>query len=207
MPVGVGAIARTHRECRENQRGRQSLGDGAQNLVFGHVLRALVGAVEMAHIGERVLVGGAGARHVLEPKGAYGAGVHQALNPLVGRRAEHVARSFDIDGVEGLRITGPEAVQRCNMEHSPASADRALHALAAAQVADHLFHVEPCEVRCVGTRFHQCHDFLVTRRSWRVTAEPMNPLAPVTSTRSPGDNLTAEPCGGRPWPSSCQIRR
>ena len=74
------AIPGPDREGREHQRGRQALGDGAEHLVLGHVLGALVGAVEMPDIGEGALVGRVRARDVLEPERADGAGVDQPLD-------------------------------------------------------------------------------------------------------------------------------
>ena len=92
---------------------------------------------------------------MLEPERADRAGVDQPLDARFIGRAEHVPRSLDVDGVEGLGVPGPEAVQRRHVEDGPATADRALHALTAAQVADDLLHVEPFEVRGVGARLDQ----------------------------------------------------
>ena len=55
-----GPVPRPDREGRQDQRGRQALGDGAQHLVLGHVLGALVRAVEMTDVGEGALVGRGG---------------------------------------------------------------------------------------------------------------------------------------------------
>ena len=84
-----GPVARTQREGGEHQRRRQPLGNGAQDLVFGHVLRPLVGAVQMAHVGERTFVGRHRSRHALEAECADRAGVHHPLHTgfRCGRRA------------------------------------------------------------------------------------------------------------------------
>src|SRR3984957_4496439 len=160
---GGNAIPRPDRERRQHERGRQTFGDGAQHLVLGHVLGALVGPVEMPDIGEGALVGRVGARDVLEPECADRAGVHEPLDTRLAGRVEDVPGAVDVDGVEGLGVTGPEAVQRRHMEDRPASAHRVLHVLAATQVADHLLHVEPLEVRSVGPRLHQRDDLVLPR--------------------------------------------
>src|ERR1700722_14931346 len=157
------AIPGPDREGRQHQRGRQTLGDGPQHLVLGHVLGALVGPVEMPDIGEGALVGRVGARDVLEPECADRAGVHEPLDTRLPGRVEDVPGAIHVDGVERLGIPGPEAVQRRHVEDRPASAHRVLHVLAATQVADHLLHVEPLEVRGVGPRLHQ-RDALVLPR-------------------------------------------
>ena len=142
-----GAIPGPDREGRQHQRRRQALGDGAQHLVLGHVLGALVGAVQMPDVGEGALVGRVGTRDVLEPERADGAGVHQPFDARLVGGAQDVPRAVDVDGVEGVGILRPEAVQRRHVEDGPAAADRALHALATAQVADDLLDLEPLEVR------------------------------------------------------------
>ena len=65
---GGGAIPGPDRERREDQRCRQPLGDGPQDLVLGHVLGPLVGAIEMSDVRKGPLVGRAGARDVLESR-------------------------------------------------------------------------------------------------------------------------------------------
>ena len=127
-----GPVARSEREGRQDDRRGQALGDGAQDLVLGDVLRALVRAVEVAHVGERPLVRGrAPVGHVLEPECADGARVDEPLDAGLGGRAQHVASPPDVDGVERRRVAGPEAVQRRDVEHGPAAAHDLAHVLGA----------------------------------------------------------------------------
>ena len=61
------AVPGPDREGRQHQRGRQTLGDGAQHLVLRHVLGPLVGAVEMPDVGKRPLVGRSGPETCSSP--------------------------------------------------------------------------------------------------------------------------------------------
>ena len=113
---GGAAVAGAERERREHDRERQSLGRGAQHLVLGDVLGALVRAEEVRDVGVGPLVGRRRARGVVDPEHADGAGVHHALAACRAHRGEDVECASDVHLREPARVARPEGVDGREVE-------------------------------------------------------------------------------------------
>ena len=199
LPVGVGPRSRgpTGVVGCTSTTGRPSAA-GAQDLVLGDVLGLLVARRRDGRRGQRrSRPPGRPWVAPCSPSVPTVRGVDHPLAPgLAGPPSSTLRVPAHVDVVEVVGVRGPEPVQRGNVEDGPAAVRCLGHRRGIPQVGLHLLDVQAVQVAGVAPRLapwpppgpHGAH-------SSRTMAEPMNPAAPVTSTRSsePRDRVAPGP--------------
>ena len=157
--------------------------------MLGHELGSLVGAGQVADIGVGRLVARPVVSGRLEPENANSGGVNQSLALRRPDRGQHVEGPADVHLIEDPGVARPEPVDRRQVEDEAGTRAGTLHGGGIADIRHDPLGVDDLEVEAVISGLHEGNDVRAPACTALATADPINPEAPVMTTRSPGSIL------------------